>query len=187
MRLLDASDVCGEEVIAHELDIASVGEGRPGLPVILRKRVLEERQRILGNEAVVERSQFAAIVLIARLFRILVHIFEAEVVDTAVEEFTRGRVEPELDFARVAAVCDGCDQEVERFMGLADRGSKAALVADARCLRLVSSWILLLCLARSGTNLRRRTCSSTLSSTRGKFRHPFGPRAPSRLRRWVQS
>ena len=46
-----------------------------------------------------------------------------------------------MDLACVVAVRNSCDEEIERFLGLTDRGSEAALIADARCLRLIINFV----------------------------------------------
>ena len=63
--------------------------------------------------------------------------FEAEIINTAVKKLTGGRVDAGLDLACVIAVRNSCDEEIERFLGLTNRWREAALIADARCLRLI--------------------------------------------------
>ena len=123
---LDTEGVRDRQVITDDRN-AGLTQYRPGFPVVLVEWVLNRRDRVLLEVALVDVGELSTRDPLAW---VRVGVLEVQVVLALLVEFRAGDVKRDVHAALVASHLDSIDQQVKRLVSRLEVRSKATLVTD---------------------------------------------------------
>jgi hypothetical protein len=127
--LLDELGVGDSQVITDNLEVGSLVEVRPCLPIILSEGVLNADNGVLLGQRLVELSE---LLVCEPLALVAVGVLEVHVVLLllGLVEFAGSDIHGNLDLASVASLLDGVGDEVKGLLWSLNIGSNTTLVTD---------------------------------------------------------